>query len=305
MCLMLPAIAWLCSLSRSKLQADEPRIVTTRNQLFSEFVLPETGQQIAATSQAVTRIEFAGSKFGKLEFEKDATSAPETRIGQHASVCIFKMVYTPAINYEGPPEVFSPVVSFSIYLLPELPSMTGRKPTGRLEAVNMGCNITENGWYPAETRLGAFGATFATQKCETASSDRDFVRWHVPEADRNRRTSFSLPIDLQKHFDISRYSKSDTFTGFPISIYEDFTPDEWVIYCRLHDEGVEIWHGRARWEPSNAEVTMLVRPTSAVYRVGDLVEVSNLRFRIAGIVHFHDQAYPTAWINIYDLDVAR
>ena len=53
------------------------------------------------------------------------------------------------------------------------------------------------------------------------------------------------------------------------------------------------------------KVTLLSVPTMKRYRIGDEVQVSNLRFRVAEIVHWKDQKPATAWVNISDLDVVR
>lgn len=296
-------LAVVCGLSiaNATLPADETALATRcNNEVFAAFILPEAGHRVALTSQAIDRVLFSQSKIGQIHWNNPAFAEPTSRHGNHSGTVTFTMEYPKG----GNDEVFTPRVVFAIDLLPKLPPMVGRTPKGSLVGVYSGFDMTPmNGWFPAETRLGAFGATFLTQKSETPKSDREFIR--VPPPVPNVRTSFSLPIDVSKDRTIRDLSGVKRVSMQPYAVYEDFKFTEWLIYSRTIKEGVEISQCQCRWDNETFTLTLNGEISTQRYKIGDMVQVSNLEFRVEEIVEGNQQAVPAAWVNIADIDVVR
>ena len=279
---------------------DVNHVKRTNNEVFSDFVLPENGQQIALNSQAIESIGFVGSKFGKLTYSDVVSAGSELRLGGHSAVAIS----APKYDADSGQEIPSPQITFMLQLLPTLPPMIGRVPKGQLSGIYNGFQMTpDNGWFPNEVGLGVFGATFLTGNRQNRAGHRELVRMEGNK--KNSRNSFSLPVDVSEFPQITSTSDGRAFEFLSCTIYEDFTPERWLIYCHLHEDCVVIWQCRVNWEDSPMKETLLSVPTMKRYRIGDEVQVSNLRFRVAEIVHWKDQKPATAWVNISDLDVVR
>jgi len=285
--------------------ADDPEVAKRcNNQALAGFVPLDAGWRIAATSQAIDRIIFTDPD-PKSERKLDTWTIREpakSSYGHHNAWVIFGKTSTPEANLQ----TFAPVVSYQFQLLPnfESPQFLGVKPWGRLIGRYWAPQMSvTNDWFPSETKLGIFGATFSTQIAETTQGDRQFVR--VTASDSNQRACFSLPIDLADNRTMKDAFGVPRWKMPPQAAYEDFGNTEWMIYSRIVEDGVEISTCETRWDyPANTS-KQIGDISTAMHKFGATVQVSNLKFRINEIVRFDTQEVPAAWVNISDLDIVR
>ena len=293
-------IFYLSLLDVTTLSAEDPDPAKCcNNQVFAAFFW-QAPVSIAETSQGIDRVLFSRSKFAQIHFKDGVLPDPEARYGNHSATS------TGTENGVIDDEilVMAPQVFFAIDLLPELPPMVGRQPKGTLTAIYAGYRMKPiNVWYPEETKLGVFGATFSTQVRKTPASDREFIR--VPTKEGDLAAGFSLPIDLDKNNNADRLSYSREISMRPCAVYEDFGFTEWILYSRIVDDEIEISHRQVKKNYETLTMTGSTELVTQRYKIDDTVHVSNLKFRIEEIVKIDDQAVPTAWINIADIDVVR
>jgi len=193
------------------------------NQVFAAFFWPG-GIGIAVSSQGINKVLFSKSKFAEIHFQDGVLADPNSRFGNHAATCIFTEINPPGNG----DLVMTPQLFFALDLLPQLPPMVGRQPKGTLTAIYAGYKIrTINGWYPEETKLGLFGATFSTQVSKTPASDGEFIR--LPTDGRHSASAFSLPLDLVRKRHPKFLNYSNEISMLPCAVYEDFGFTEWII----------------------------------------------------------------------------
>jgi hypothetical protein len=289
-----------CLFTAKATTAQDPKLTTRdKNEVFADFVLPEYSERLATSSQSIDRVIFSGSKFGKIHLSENAPDA-SLRHGNHAAIA----VVAPQFDRQNGQDQDGPQITFSLQLLPALPSTDGHVATGRLTAIYNGFDMSPiHGWFPNETMLGVFGATFVTQKRQTGSSERELVR--VEGTTPDLRSGFSLPIDVCEFSQVTDTSRGRSFEFLPCSVYEDFAGTHWLIYCHMGDGGVEISQCKTLWEDAPIKHTLLERPLKKLYRIGDDVVVSNMKFRVAEIVEWNTQTPRAAWVNISAIDIVR
>jgi len=284
---------------------DDPDVAKRcQNQALAPFVPLDAGWRIAATSQAIDKIGFS-DPYPKSGRKLDAWTIREpakTSYGHHYAWVIFGKTSAPGANQQ----TFAPVVSYQLQLLPnfESPKFLGVKPWGRLIGHYFDPQMSvANEWFPSETKLGIFGATFSTQIAETAQGDREFVR--VPTPDSDQRACFSLPIDLADNRTMKDAFGVPREKMPPQAAYEDLGNTEWMIYSRILADAVEISTCETRWNYGTNTPEQIGAISIGVYKFGAPFQVSNLKFRINEIVCFDTQEVPAAWVNISDLDIVR
>lgn len=248
-------------------------------------------------SQGIQRILFAKSKVGQLDNKKRLVSEPP-RLCNHASSCTFAMVYP----LDSADRVFTPRLTFSADMLAVDGGKGGAPMSGRLVAVYSGFKMTpHNGWFPNATKIGAFGATFATSRCETPKSDREFIR--EPGVDTDSIGDFSLPVDVSTRRKISSLKNRTVFRLLPYAVYTDSGGKQWMIYSRFLGEAVEIAVTRVKWDQSSLSVSRLGPVSSGVYYRGNAVSVADLQFEVLDFVEVPSQVPPTAWITVSNFSV--
>jgi len=294
------AISCVSLLGTTTASAEDPDPAQCcNNQVFASFYWPGP-IAIAVTSQGIDRVLFSGSPFAQIQWKDPALSNPKSRSGNHAAQCTGTEINPPGNG----DLVMAPQLYFSIDLLPDLPPMVERQPRGKLTAIYAGFRMKPiNGWYPEETKLGVFGASFSTHVRKTPASDKEFIR--LPTDGRESASGFSLPIDLEKIRNARRLDDEGEISMLPCAVYEDFGFTEWIIYSRLVEDGVEISHRQVKRGYDTLALTGNTGLMTQRYKIGATVQVSNLTFRIVEIVKPDDQVVPAAWINIADIDVVR
>ena len=300
------AVMFRVSSGISTLSADDGQVAKRcHNQALAPFVPLAAGQRIAATSQAIDRIVFTDSdpnSGDRLEgWGHSAAANASLNYGNHSVRVQRKKKSTPTPKKE----IMTLNLMSTIQLLPDFPFFLGVKPWGRLIAFDRGLEMTPvNNWVPAETKRGLFGATFSTQTVESPQGDREFVR--VPTTTPNKLASFSLPIDLIADRNINDAFDVPLAKMPPCVVYEDFGNTEWLIYCQIDDEdGVVISQCEMRWDEINDNQKQTGEISRQRYKIGDMVQVSNLKFGIEEIVSFDQQVVPAAWVNISAIDIIR
>ncbi len=302
----LLAVVLCLSPGLRKLVADDREVAKRCNNIaLAPFVPLDAGARLARTSQAIDRVLFTSpdpdpKKTFKLNDWNNAENDSATsNYGKDFARIGFRRMS--AENAKVP--VLNPCLVSQIQLLPDFERFLGVKPWGRLISIYSCSEPPENDWFPAGTRVGLFGGTFSTQKAETPEGDREFVR--VQKQDENNRPCFSLPIDLA-----ADHTVKDSFGVRPIEMpshaeYEDFGNTEWMIYSRIVDYGVEISQSEIRWDYATSTQVQTGEVSTERYRVGDMFQVSNLKFRIEEIVRFDNQEVAAAWVNISEIDIVR
>lgn len=288
------------------LSADDGEVAKRcHNQALAPFVPLVAGQRIAATSQAIDRIVFIDPDPNfddRLDgWKYSAATNDPLSYGNHS----VRVQLTKNSAQDAKSEIMFLGVISTIQLLPDFPHFRGVKPWGRLIAFDQVSEMSPvNGWFPAETKRGLFGATFSTQKAASRHGDREFVR--VPATDPSKLACFSLPIDLVIDRTIKDFFGATQAKMPAHTVYEDFGNTEWLIHCKIDDEGsVGISQCESRWDYGTNTLSQVGEISRQRYKIGDLVQVSNLKFGVEEVVSFNQQAVPSAWVNISAIDIVR